>query len=78
MKAITKHLSIHIEYIDKNELNGIFRTINTDLQNGRRFNRSGYGTSIFQYQKDITSMPDYEEKKINGVWYQVFQSKMNK
>ena len=78
MKAISKHITIDIEYIDANEIKGILTTIEKQLKNGKIFNREKYGTSLYQFRKTLTDLPDYKEEKIEGVWYQVYQSKLNK
>jgi hypothetical protein len=77
-KAITKHLTIDIEYIDKTEISGILNTIKKQLNNGKNFNREKYGTSIYQYRKTLTSFPDYREEQINGKWCFIYESKINK
>lgn len=77
VKAINKHLTIDIEYIDKAELRGILEQIQKQLHNGKCFNREIFGTSIFEYRKSHLSFPDYREEKINGQWCIIYPSKMN-
>ena len=77
-KAIEKYISIEVQYIDKKELKGILRTIEIQLKNGKNFNREKYGTSFYQFRKTLIELPDYKEEKINGVWCQVYQSRINK
>ena len=77
VKAINKHLTIEIEYTDKDELRGILTQIQKELGNGKNFNRQVFKTSLFQYRKSHLTFPDYREEKINGKWCMVYPSKMN-
>jgi len=77
-KAITKTLTIEIEYTDASELHGLFNSIKGQINCGKNYNRQMYGTTFYEYRKRIISMPDFKEMEINGKWCAVYQSKMNK
>lgn len=76
-KSIRKHITIEIEFNDYKCIKQVFNKIANEIQLGKRYERQKRDGAIYQYQIDLLTYLDYEERMIDGKWCQVFQSKMN-
>lgn len=75
---IRKHITVEIEFSDYKAIKEVFKQITEEIRVGKRHERKFTNGTIYQYQVDLMTYLEYEEKEINGKWCQVFQSKMNK
>lgn len=79
MKISKKVVTLHLTYFDDNDLNKVLIEISNTLKARRTNNQSGkVCTADYIWTLRYTGYEDYTEKQIDGVWYKIYQSKMNK
>jgi len=76
-KAIEKRLTIEIEYTDTRAVMEVLKRINTELLSGKSFDRTAFGSCMYQFRKTLQILPEYKEEIINGNLCAVYKSKMN-
>lgn len=71
-----KQLSINIHYRDPLDLKQVLLKIVEEMENGNNIIETKILSANVGAYLEFIEKSDYEEKQINGVWYQVIKSKI--
>jgi hypothetical protein len=82
-KKKMKQLDIRITFEDSEDLKQSLLSVHEMIMNGYQFNelmtfrsKRNFASTI-SYELEYLEKSDYIEKEIDGVWYQLFKSKMD-
>ena len=79
MKNCKKYLTINLRYTDELEFIRGLEAIRKQIMAYQTNHSSGsFGDVSFDWHYQYEQFADYREEQINGVWYRIYPSKMNK
>jgi hypothetical protein len=76
MKKKLKQINIQIQFRELHDLTNVFHELKNQINDGNEFGEFHHETSSVQFTMEFLEKTNYIEKQIDGVWYCVFQPKI--